>query len=296
MKRRSFLQLPLVGAVAATTGSPEPRPVRLGIITDPQYADKDPGGTRHYRASLGKLARAVDRLNTAELDAVVTLGDFIDVELSSFAPVLQRYAALTTPHLKVVGNHDFSVADEHKGRVLGTLGMDRSYSSHVFGGWRVVLLDGTEVSLFRPEHAKQARAWQKRLAAEGRRHAKHYNGGLSDAQLAWLESELGAATTAGQRVILACHYPVLPEDPHNLWNDREVVALIDRFPCVAAWFNGHHHSGNYAHRGHCHYVNFKGMVETAKRSAYAIATLHPDRIEIDGFDTEPDRNLKSPST
>lgn len=290
MKRRTFLHLPLAGAATAA-GIPAAKPVRLGIIADPQYADKDPGGSRHYRASLGKLERAIEQLNAANPDAVVTLGDFIDVDFASFTPVMQRYRALRAPHHKVLGNHDFSVEPDHKGDVLQALEMDHPYASHTLGGWRLILLDGTEVSRFRPGHAEAAKAWLEKLRDEGRKNARPWNGGIGEAQLKWLEKELETATAAGQRVILACHYPVLPEDPHNLWNDRELVALIDRFPCVAAWFNGHHHSGNYARRKHCHYVNFKGMVETADRSAYAIATLHPDRIEIEGFDTEPDREL-----
>jgi 3',5'-cyclic AMP phosphodiesterase CpdA len=294
MTRRTLLSLPLLGVAA---GAPNERHevVRLGVIADPQYADKETRGSRYYRASRGKLEAAVKRLNEADLNAVVTLGDFIDEDLESFQPVMERYRSLKAPHLKVVGNHDFTMADEDKAKVFEALQMERPYASQIFGNWRIVLLDGTEVSPFRPEQAEQARAWRKELAAAGRKNAQPYNGGLGETQFAWLEKELAAAEKAGQRVVLACHYPVLPEDPHNLWNDREVVALIDRHPCVAAWFNGHHHAGNYARRKHCHYVNFKGMVETADRSAFAIVTLHSDRLVVEGFDTEPDRDLKSPA-
>lgn len=293
MRRRTFLSLPLIGAAAADANHSSGRAVRLGVIADPQYADKPLRGSRHYRASLGKLEEAIKDLNKAELDALVTLGDFIDVDFASFEPVMARYRPLKAKHLKVVGNHDFSVAKDDKTRVLKALDMESGYRSEIIGGWRIVLLDGTEVSPFRPERAEKARAWLKKLQDQGRKNARPWNGGLSQTQFAWLEKELASAADADQRVLLACHYPVLPEDPHNLWNDREVVALIDQYPCVAAWFNGHHHSGNYARRKHCHYVNFKGMVETAERSAYAVVTLHRDRLEIEGFDTEPDRDLAS---
>lgn len=292
MKRRTFLSLPLVGAVAGAAENEE-QTVRLGVIADPQYADQPTRGSRHYRASLGKLEAAVKNLNQADLDAVITLGDFIDADFASFRPVMERYQALTATHLKVVGNHDFTMPDEDKSKVFKALAMKSPYASQSFGKWRVILLDGTEVSPFRPENAEKARAWRKELAAEGRQNARPYNGGLSGTQLTWLEEELKKAGEEDQRVILACHYPVLPQDPHNLWNDREVVALIDRHPRVAAWFNGHNHSGNYTRRKHCHYLNFKGMVETAKRSAFAIVSLHPDRLVIEGFDTEPDRLLKT---
>lgn len=296
MIRRRFLQFPLAVAVAASgAGAAGRKPQRLGLIADPQFADCDPAGSRHYRASLAKLEQAVEAFNAADLDAVITLGDFIDRDFTSFAPVMQRYKALRCPHFKVLGNHDFSVADALKSQVLTALGMKQAYSAHSLGGWRLVLLDGTDVSFFRPDQVAAAQAWSERMVGEGRKNAKAYNGGLGSTQFQWLEEQLEQATTTGQRVLLACHYPILPEDPHNLWNDREVIALIDRFPCVAAWFNGHHHRGNYAQRGHCHYVNFKGMVETVEHTAFAIVTLHEDRIEIDGFDTEPDRELAGPS-
>lgn len=292
MKRRTFLHLPLIGAASAAAG-PDALPTRLGILADPQYADKDPANQRHYRASLGKLDRAIERLNAADLDAVVTLGDFIDQDFASFAPVMRRYEALRAPHLKVPGNHDFSVEESRKDQVLAALGMEQPYAARTLGNWRLILLDGTEVSLFRPQHADSAQHWLKRLEAQGRSNARPWNSAMGEDQLTWLERELEAATTAGRRVLLACHYPLLPDDPHNLWNDREVIALIDRFPCVAAWFNGHHHAGNYARRKHCHYVNFKGMVETADHGPFAIARLYSDRIEIEGFDTELDRRLEA---
>ncbi|BCX47171.1 phosphatase [Haloferula helveola] len=290
MNRRSFLlTLPIAGsAVAADANAPD---LSLGVIADPQYADKPTAGSRHYRASIGKLKQCVNELNRRPLNAVVTLGDFIDEQFESFEPINAIYADLKPDHLKVPGNHDFSVAAEKKGEVLGALGLERGYSSWVIGSYRIVLLDGTEVSPYRPEHADTARKWMARLRKDGRKNGQPYNGGLSETQFAWLEKELESATSAKERVILCCHYPVLPEDPHNLWNDREVVALIDDSPCVVAWFNGHNHKGNYATRNGCHYVNFKGMVETADRTAYAIVRCYPNRIEIEGFDSEPDRKL-----
>ena len=291
MNRRSFLfTLPIAGAAAASeSAKPD---LTLGVIADPQYADKPTAGSRHYRASLGKLRKCIAELNRHPLDAVVTLGDFIDVDFASFKPVMRIYADLKAPHLKVLGNHDFTVAGDKKGEVLGALGINKGHSSRSFGNHRIVLLDGTEVSPYRPEHADAAREWMARLKKEGRNNGRPYNGGVGEAQFAWLEKELKAASAAGQRVLLCCHYPILPEDGHNLWNDREMLALIERFPCVAAWFNGHNHRGNYATREGCHFVNFKGMVETAEHSAYAIVRSFPDRIEVEGFDTEPDRDLK----
>ena len=67
--------------------------------------------------------------------------------------------------------------------------------------------------------------------------------------------------------------------------------LIDRYDHVAAYMNGHNHAGNYATRRHCHYLNFKGMVETEKKTAYAVVRFFPDRLEVVGRGIEPDRSL-----
>ena len=55
--------------------------------------------------------------------------------------------------------------------------------------------------------------------------------------------------------------------------------------------NGHNHSGNYGKSGNCHYVNFKGMVETEMKTAYATVKCYPDRLVIEGMGLEPNREL-----
>lgn len=50
---------------------------------------------------------------------------------------------------------------------------------------------------------------------------------------------------------------------------------------VAAYMSGHNHKGNYAHHKGCHYINFKGMVETETTSAYAVVRCFADRIAIE---------------
>ena len=55
--------------------------------------------------------------------------------------------------------------------------------------------------------------------------------------------------------------------------------------------NGHNHQGNYSVKNGTHYVNFKGMVETESETAYAIVNCYSDRVEIQGFGLEPNREL-----
>jgi hypothetical protein len=62
MGRRAFLQngtliLAATNTASASLFADEQVPaLRVGIITDLHYADKDPAGTRHYRETLGKLS------------------------------------------------------------------------------------------------------------------------------------------------------------------------------------------------------------------------------------------------
>ena len=268
--------------------------LRFGVIADPQYVDAEPKGSRHYRASLGKLEKAVEELNKHELAFTITLGDLIDRDFKSFDPVLERYAKLRSPHRIVLGNHDFDVPDQDKPRVLAKVGLESAHQSFSHDRWRLVIVDGTEVSTYRFPADDPRTAEAKRVLEEvkkrGGSNAQVWNGAVSGQQLQWLDRELGEAKAADQRVIVAGHFPLLPgNDPHRLWNAEEVVKVIDRHPHVAAYFNGHNHKGNYAHAGKCHYVNFKGMVETAADNPFAIVSCYEDLVMIEGFGPEPSR-------
>ena len=90
----------------------------FGVLADPQYADIDARGSRFYRNSLAKLKAAVAELNKHELEFVVTLGDTIDRNYASFDDILPLYKPLKAPSKFVLGNHDFDMADEDKGKVM----------------------------------------------------------------------------------------------------------------------------------------------------------------------------------
>jgi Calcineurin-like phosphoesterase len=298
MKRRNFIKITLpiaLGGKASASAASWPD-LTFGVIADPQYADVDPIATRFYRNSLVKLAAAVAELNKHPLAFTATLGDLIDRDFASFRSIMEVYAKLASPHHPILGNHDFSVADADKGKVLAALGMDAPYYSRIVKGWRFVFLDGTDTAVWRqpagdPRTAAAKTTLTEIAARTGHRFNPAGDTAIGGVQMAWLEKELDAAARESQRVIVFNHYPVFPAVPPNLLDAADIVTLIGKHPHVAAYMNGHNHRGNYGKQGHCHYVNLKGMVETEKETAYAVVKCFPDRLEIKGWGLEPDRSL-----
>jgi len=302
MKRRNFLKisLPILATNPLIAGEEKAKEPELifGVIADPQYADVDPKGSRHYRNSIKKLGTAITELNKHELKFTVTLGDVIDRDFKSFAEIMPIYKTAKAPQTYVLGNHDFEVAEEDKEKVMDAIGLEKGYYSQTIGKWVFIYLDGTDVSTYRyPENSqatKDAHAMLNFRKNELKQaQAQPWNGSLGQKQMQWLTDELDTAKHTNKRVIVFNHFPVFPlDDPHNLWNDKSIVGFLKRYPNVVAYMNGHNHKGNYGvHKG-CHYVNFKGMVETETSAPFSIIKCYADRIEINGFDPEPDRELE----
>lgn len=257
--------------LAVSVAADEPRPFTFGVVTDIQYGDKDSRAGRKYRKSLTKLSECVAAFNARPLDFVIELGDLMDGyrkdadrSLADLDRVLALLRGLRAPLYYVIGNHCM-----HGGReaVQARLGLKDSYyefTRPAAPGWRFVVLDAM---------------------------AGGY-GVLGTAQEEWLKSVLSRAQQAGERVICFCHMPALqPEGQHHgLQKPERVVELLKPFPCVAAWLSGHDHGGGYVDAGGVHYLNFKGMVE-AKGNAYAVVTLGPRAIRVEGLGEEPSRVL-----
>ena len=205
--RRAFLQT-MAGGVAglalpanstlraAKLDKPE---FTIGLVADVQYADVPPGGQRHYRKSLAKLESCVQELNARSPAFTVHLGDLIDRDYENFDRVLPIYDRLSMPHYHVLGNHDFQIDQENKRLPYQRLGLKKGYYEFGHRGWRVIVLDGNDVSYLAntrdvdrstdPEQAldaeefRQAEAMMERLKREKRPNAYSWNGGVGGVQL-----------------------------------------------------------------------------------------------------------------
>lgn len=268
--------------------------ISFGVFADCQYCDCETLNNRFYRNSLQKLEKAITHFNqNKNLEFVVNLGDLIDRDFASFTPlnpVLQK-SNKTIYHLP--GNHDFEVEPEHLGKVPKELGLSEMYYSLIKKGWMFVFMDGTDISLFsaNKKKVKLAEEMSAKLKAEGKPNYHPWNGGIGKQQLNWLSNQLQQAKSKNLNVAIFCHYPLLPFESHALWNQAEVLEILNQYTGVKLWMNGHNHAGNYAFQNGIHFVNLKGMVETETENAYAEVILSGNAIEIKGLGREETRIL-----
>ncbi len=282
--------------LTALLGKVKSQNFSVGIIADCQYCDCDfnKDWNNDYRKGPERLKVAVDNFNVNKVDLVFHLGDFIDRDFESYITVKPIISELKMPHYFVLGNHEFSVADSLKEAVLPLLNLEQAYYTVCKNDWLFVILDGTDISPYRSnnpekiEYANQQMAYYEQI---GRLQAKPWNGALGEEQMYWLESQLKEADKKQLKVIILAHFPVLPLAALNLWNDVEVVQLLDKHNCVKAYFNGHHHPGNYVEKEGIHYVTFQGMVRSKDETAFAIVEISDTLINIRGTGREPSRKL-----
>lgn len=298
--RRQFVYTSSFAAMAPALSSgksPEEPPIfSFGLMADCQYADSDRRGSRCYRESPGKLKAAVEELNKHDLAFSFHVGDFIDRDFSSFDVLIPITSKLQTPLFHALGNHDFDVKDDEKSAVPGKLGLKNGYYSFSKHGFRLIIIDTTEVSPYRNPTGTalhdSATEELQRLREQGAPGAKPWNGRPGDQQMTWLTSELKAATAAGEKVIILGHHPILPKEAHAIWNADQMNELLQTYPCAKVYINGHNHAGHYTDVGGLHYLTLDGMLETPDTNAFSIARVFEDRLEIQGHGRQESYEFK----
>ena len=263
----------------------------FAVITDCQYDRIEGTGIRKYSMSENKLRECVAHLNKMNLEFVIHLGDFIDKNFNNFDVVEPIYKQLTVPGYHVLGNHDFSVEDNKKSMVYHKLGMPSRYYDFAIKGWRFIVLDGNDISF----HAWPGKSKKYLIAEEyykqNRINSPKWNGAIGKKQFSWLEVILKKTEKSGEKVVLFCHFPVFPSNTHNLWNAHEMIDMIDQYPNVKMYVNGHNHAGHYGMHKGVHYLTLKGMVDT-NETAYSIFKISENTIEVSGYGREMNRILK----
>lgn len=261
----------------------------FGIIADVQYCDCEPSGTRFYRASPGKLREAMHSLKTDSAEFVINLGDLIDRDYESFKPVLQIIDSSGLKTYHVTGNHDYSVEPRLKKKIPVLVQSKEGYYSFVHKNFRIIALNGNDISTYASSgkaDISEASEYIASLKAQNSPNAVDWNGGIGMKQLEWLKEQLGKADLAGEKVIIFCHFPIFPENAHNLLNYKDLISTLENYNNVIAWFSGHNHAGNYGNFNLIHCVNMKGMVETETTGSFALVEIYHNKIWIRGSGRE----------
>lgn len=262
----------------------------IGVIVDCQFCNLEGTGIRKYAQSEKKLKECVTHFNTMDLAYPIHLGDFIDRDWDSFKVVKPIYNALKMPKYHVLGNHDYSVEDDKKADVHKILDMPSRYYDFEVNNWRFIVLDGNDISF----HAYPSNSAQYRAAEEYYRQnnieSPTWNGAIGSIQVQWLKTVLDKALKSKEKVMLFCHFPVYPKNIYNLWNADEIVEVLEEYPNVMVFLNGHNHEGDYGEKNGIHYVTMKGMVDTEENS-YGVLKVYPGYLEIIGYGREISRHL-----
>ena len=285
---------------------------RFGVVADVQYADREPDQAEkdiYYREAIPTLRKAIDALGRrGDVGKVIHLGDIVDgnetVEKTKqdFDDVLEAFEEFGRRGMQVyhvLGNHCFRVPRDH---LLERLGLQEHpyYAMQLHEGWRLIVLDTTDLSLCAwPEGSSQYQEAQK--YAEGRSVEEHpemvtWNGGLRTGQLDWLKAQLSEAEASGERCIVCSHHPLAAgcaRPTHMSWNGQEIVDVLVSSPSFVAAFHGHDHQGGYAEYGGKHFTTVEAIVECPPESvAYGIVEVYPSSLVIHGAGTVTSRTLR----
>lgn len=251
---------------------------KVGVFGDIQYADDEnvfayEREWRYYRETLEKTKSIINEWNESkDISSIVHVGDLVDCRIKSQGDeqvetcmnrVLSTLSLFKGPVHHVLGNHDF--INYNRDVLCDKLNLPhhvyRSFSPHP--GFRFIIVDAYDISVLgQPKgHPHQAMA-QELLDKNNPNEDKYcfdnmedlmcrfvpFNGALSHEQLQWLEQEFIDATQQHERVIVWSHVPFHPENADYfafLWNYDQVLALVNKYKCVAACFYGHYHVGAY---------------------------------------------------
>lgn len=270
--------------------SPDQKPVfSFGIVADVQYADCNPAGNRYFRSSIEKLENAVTVFRENSVDFIINLGDLIERDYESYKPVLNILNSTGIKTYHITGNHDYSVDPRYLTRLPVFTESREGYYSIIYRKFRFIFLNGNEISTYASVNKtliKQADDLIAKLKKNGEINAIYWNGGISRTQIDWMISQLNEAADNSEKVILFCHFPIAPDNVHNLLNYKEINVIHIKYTNIVAWLNGHNHEGNYTTVNKVHYVTFQGMVETKKNNSFAIIDTYNDKISIRGYGRE----------
>lgn len=252
---------------------------------------------RFYRTSLTHLDNALEYFQLTGCNKILQVGDLIDgrcrtyKNFSSASTLIgKRFESDNYETFHVTGNHElynFS-RSELRNSFIGKSSKKYQkvdtdlnyYKVNLTSQICLIVLDTYEISVLNRRDPSVVDI--DRLAAEkilrennkneswndpiGARKAKFvaFNGALGSTQLKWLSEQLTECSLLDNTVIISGHIPILStgNDPLSiLWNDDEVLEIIQRFPCVKAYVCGHAHYHEIKYTKQFIHLSLPGIIE-----------------------------------
>jgi predicted phosphodiesterase len=278
---RHTLALAGFGAGKLLAAETDAKPLlRVGLMTDLHYGDKEPTKTRFYREALAKLDEAVEAMNREKPAVVVELGDFIDQadsverEMEWLKTMESHFTKLSMPRHYVLGNH-----------CVGTL-TKQEFAAHTKapGGHETFEENGVTFLILDACFRKDGTPYE-------RKNFNWQDANLPKAELAWLETALGKA---GGPVVVFAHQRLDMDKAHAVRNAAEVRALLEKSGKVLAVFQGHSHKNDYQQIAGIHYTTLVAMIEGsgAENNGYSLLDIMSDgSLRLNGFRRQLNRTL-----
>ncbi|MGI6400897.1 MAG: metallophosphoesterase [Thermoguttaceae bacterium] len=298
--------------------------IRFAAIADIQYGDQEDRNGRHYRGVYNKALAAAGEFSKVDIAFAMNFGDTYDRDWENAQAMKQLFDVSTNKGKvkwrHVLGNHEFSVPDNKKSSVYELFGLDKPgyYDFSLVdpddanNKWRIIVLNGNEISLYTAETAEEK---EEALAERAKRtlvdgsEPQSYNGSVSDRQLEWLEERLKAAEHIDENVLVCSHFPLYADSnslrwkltklasPFNLgvyysdlgvstWNGDEILDVLDRHSHVRGYMSGHLHEGSYGERNGVAHITLRGLIE-AETTAYAYVELEENSLRVNGKGEQP---------
>lgn len=251
--------------------------LRIGLLTDCHYADKEPAGVRYYRDSLSKLKEAVAEFTRSQATFAVEMGDFIDAdnevetEIGFLKTIEREFAKFGGDRHYVLGNH--CVYTLTKKEFIDNCAAKRPHYSFEEEGFHFVVLDA---------------CYRKDGVAYGRRNYDWTDTNISANEVKWLASDLAATD---KKTIVFVHQRLDTSDAYSIGNAEAVRNILEKSGKVLAVFQGHAHRNDYREIGGIHYCTMRAVVDQAglENNGYALVDLYDDgSIRVDGFRKQKD--------
>lgn len=254
--------------------------IRIGLITDSHFADKNAAGSRHYRDSLFKIRQAVTQFNNSRIPIAIELGDFIDAadtaetELQYLHTINKAFQKFNGKRHYVLGNH--CVWTLSKKHFLSKCEQNKSFYSFDHHGIHFIILD----ACFRSD-----------AIPYGEKNYDWTDTEIPSNEQDWLTEDLKSTPYP---TVCFVHQRLDVSNAYGVKSAPQIRRILEQSGKVLAVFQGHNHINEHHNIAGIHYCTLAAMVEGAGASnnAYSLLTIFENGlIKVTGFHQQEDYTL-----